>query len=379
MAFYTILNVVTIVLLIIVGQCRSLDVDQSGYIVYCPCMGRFGNQAEQFLGSLAFAKRLNRTMVIPPWVEYKASVIGSECVAFDKYFQVEPLKRYHRVMTMEQFMKELAPEVWPPNKRIVFCYQARHSSKDSCNAKDGNPFGPFWDHFNVDFVQSEFHKPLTFDVSNHFERDRWLNRFPASKYPVLAFVGSPAPFPAREDTLHLHDYIKWSTYIEKAADNFIMETIPEKPFLGIHLRNGVDWKSACAHTSESRQMFASAQCIGYSQEYGSLSPEMCFPSDSTVINQVKKAVKKYKAKTVFVATDNRDLIKEMSKVMKQVKFVRSALDNPLLDLAILTKADHYIGNCISTFSAFGKRYRDSLKKSSSFWAFEKKTTKNEEL
>ena len=67
--------------------------------------------------------------------------------------------------------------------------------------------------------------------------------------------------------------------------------------------------------------FASPQCIGYQMQFGRLTREMCFPSDKTVINQLKEAVEKYNAKFVYVASDDQHLISVFEANIKNVSRV----------------------------------------------------------
>lgn len=95
---------------------------------------------------------------------------------------------------MDNFMEKISSTVWPENERISFCYVHRSSidKKDetkTCNAKEGNPFGPFWDTFGIDFVKSEFYGPLHYDVHHGNMTKQWQERYPADKFPVLAFTG----------------------------------------------------------------------------------------------------------------------------------------------------------------------------------------------
>ena len=59
-------------------------------------------------------------------------------------------------------MEQLAPEKWPPGNRTGYCYKPSSFNKkpddtiESCEMKYGNPFGPFWNEFNVEFDKSEF-------------------------------------------------------------------------------------------------------------------------------------------------------------------------------------------------------------------------------
>ncbi|XP_011664107.2 GDP-fucose protein O-fucosyltransferase 1 [Strongylocentrotus purpuratus] len=348
---------------------ESRDIDPNGYVVYCPCMGRFGNQGDHFLGALSFAHGLDRTLILPPWNEYHVQRHGQAVqIPFDKYFKVDPLREYHRVITMGTFMEELAPSLWPEGKRTGLCYYFR-DGKD-CKMKEGNPFGPFWDNYDIDFNKFAEYSPLSYNTHTPGVRGMWEKKFPVSEYPVIALSGAPAGFPVTRENRELHRYLHWSEKIEQQADKFIEDNLSEGPFVGVHMRQGSDWINACRHVNSTKQLFASPQCLGYQNEFGDLTDDLCNPSFDLVKEQIRAVVKKIKAKGVFIASDVEPDIKALKKFLpSKVKVVQHKPSNPHVDLAILAKSDHYICNCISSFSAFAKRERDAAGKPSSFWGF----------
>ncbi|XP_055902803.1 GDP-fucose protein O-fucosyltransferase 1 [Eupeodes corollae] len=394
------LKIIIVALLInsINGEEVEVEVDPSGYLMYCPCMGRFGNQADHFLGALAFSKALNRTLVLPPWVEYRKGELRSVQISFDEYFQVEPLQKYHRVILMHEFMKNVADKLWPETERTSFCYIERKSlnkqiTKKDCHAKDGNPFGPFWDTYKIDFKKSEFFGPLHFDVHHSNVASKWADKYNPEEWPVIAFTGAPASFPLQTENRELQKYVVWSTKYRNMAKQFIKTELPKGAFIGVHLRNGIDWVRACEHVKNSQQLFASPQCLGYNNEKGELFPELCMPPKEVIIKQLKRLIKQVKqthknneVRSIFVASDSNHMISELNTALARMNITAHKVsnDNPHLDLAILGLSNHFIGNCISSYSAFVKRERDVMGFPSYFWAFPKEkerhhTAKHEEL
>uniref|UniRef100_F1L7Y1 GDP-fucose protein O-fucosyltransferase 1 n=1 Tax=Ascaris suum TaxID=6253 RepID=F1L7Y1_ASCSU len=367
--------------LLLLTAAASYEIDQNGYVVFCPCMGRFGNQIEQLLGSMAFAKAMNRTLVLPPFIEYQFGKPKAVMIEFDRYFLLKPLEDAQRVILMQKFMKQIAPKIWPPNQRKVFCWSARASIFDSnaslgCHAKEGNPFGPFWDHSGVDFIGDVYFGDQIeegYDITLNGVTNKWMEKFPSFDYPVLAFSSAPGAFPARSEHRPLQRYLQWSTFIAENANQFINENL-KRPFIGIHLRNNIDWANVCSHVheGETTKLFGSAQCVGDYGELGNLTKEMCAPSLTTILNDVEYEVKRMKAKSVFVSSDREHYINELTERLKplMVTVRKRDPDEPHVSLAILGRADHFIGNCVSTFSSFvyrERKYANIKPKSTSFF------------
>ena len=353
-----------------------------GFLLYCPCVGRFGGQVDMLLGALALAKSANRTLVIPPFILLVESSTTPRFASFDQVFEMAPILAYHRVVTLESFM-ESHGSAWHP--RPGYCFRSPAALNDpapQCNHKVGNPFALFWDHFGVSFTSSHYistdlavrdqilKSDLTHDVQEMTSdaKLKWDATLPASRHPYVTLNSGPvAPVDRANRALQAH--LEWHPVLREMAEKFIDRSL-RRPYVGVHLRNNPAWVSVCRGADARTSPFlASPQCL---PDGAAITGAMCLPTFPHILERVRQAVRRSGARSVFIATDDRALAVVFEKQLSLPVVVSTdeAADlahlgpaqpafptRQFLDLQVLTEADIFVGNCLSTHSAFVKRAR----------------------
>jgi len=76
---------------------------------------------------------------------------------------------------------------------------------------------------------------------------------------------------------------------------------------------------ACQHIPDTKNLFSAPQCVGYNNERGVATPVMCMPPKEVIVRQLKQLLKEGKYESIFVASDNNHMIKELTNALKKFK------------------------------------------------------------
>ena len=152
--------------------------------------------------------------------------------------------------------------------------------------------------------------------------------------------------------------------IDEKADEVVAKIAP---FTSIHLRNGRDWLDACnlIKTRKLKALFSSNQCTS------NISYNQCYQSFDEVISFLST---KSPHQNVFVSTDFKDYKSELLQhksvyTLEDVITVEKPWQKPFIELAIHSKSNLFIANCVSSFSAFAAKKRRVNNLPVNFWNF----------
>ena len=237
---------------------------------------------------MEYAKRLNRTMILGPWIEYNAKRETGKYPyfpAFEEIFSISKVSQYHRAIDAYQFMN-LFGERWKSVGMIGF---AVYEGPDRFIGKQaGVPRDPFWRNLGVNFTG--------FQTIGTYEN-------PQVDHAVLALDCIPGRYPAPRSLDPLAGYFEWSDNIQSKAQALIKDSLGGGtwPFIAVH------WRSEFAHMTERGRPcggFSAVQC-GHliANNAVGIPDSMCAPSVESMRAMIKAAMEITGARHLFLAAD----------------------------------------------------------------------------
>lgn len=128
-----------------------------------------------------------------------------------------------------------------------------------------------------------------------------------------------------------------------------------------------------------KQLFSSQQCFGENKNNRAVTFDLCMPSSTQIINSIRSELNEYNQnshhepiKHIYIATDfdNETLwidlhrnIPDMTVIAPTITIkpdgtqTRHQSSHFITDIYLMSYSNLFIGNCISSFTAFVSRYR----------------------
>lgn len=337
----------------------TFNCSSSGYVVYCPSMGRFGNQLDHLLGALGFANRQQRTLVLPPFIRYRrtAENSGVEFVAFDEVFDMAVLSNHASVITLRNFTTVMK-QCW--HHRALYCVS--NGAKAPCRISAASPSREFWDSIDVKFNESFMYSAVLGTNTT-----QWLLDFPVDTHPVLTFDTPPFDYPVGAKDGWWHKFFVWARARRHQFEAYLRrESVTEFGYVAGHLRAEADWIVTCVSMASAgaTELMSSPQC-GYTFDTSTLIPtSVCLPDMESVAKRLVGEARAAKVQFIFVGTDCEPCWYQLRTFINHIDGDIRLLDNtfgePLsTDLQLFTRAAKFVGNCLSSFSAAAARARNA--------------------
>lgn len=233
----------------------------------------------------------------------------------------------------------------------------------NCAEFRGNPFVDFWRSAGVGFADSPASAAVTYSSS----AAEWEAAWPRQQHRVIALTGAPGPFPGEDPAVRrLQGLFAWTEPRRAQAAERAKRWFGTAPWIAAHIRIGPDWIKACKLGVGMRRFFASPQCTLPERR---VSAATCTPTVEQMAAQLAAIAKETAATGIFVGTDSKATFAALEAQLTGAGLLLHQLPEnaPLEDLALFSIARHFVGNCVSSFTAVTVRERLARGEPSYFW------------
>ena len=179
--------------------------------MFCPNMGRYGNQLDQYVSMIHLSTSIDRQFILGPLIFYEG--LSIELIPFASVFNISELRQQYAVVEMSQVDTSKLTTISCPRLAMehggVSCLNCGNSQV-GCRL-EGNPNEPYWSRLGFNFESS-------FDVTRHVA----VNTIDKAAWRGIdndiVLMSSFMRFPSTDVVNQVHRYLHFTDDIKRQVD-----------------------------------------------------------------------------------------------------------------------------------------------------------------